>query len=154
MRHKQGGDVYQQCNCPVNKEKKLVKQFDCVTSSLSNELGRAIVETRQHHFIIDSPPPLGGPNEELNPLDILLAALATCGTFVIETAAREMKIPIKSVHVDAEGDFDPRITEFRIKVNLDGTNPDQTNSLIEQFKARCPVYTTLSRAAPVKFEIA
>jgi putative redox protein len=136
-----------------------------VTSSLSNELGRAIVETRQHHFIIDSPPPLGGPNEELNPLDILLAALATCGTFVIETAAREMKIPLKSVHVDAEGDFDPRgvkgepgvdprITEFRVKVNLDGTNPDQTNLLIEQFKARCPVYTTLSRAAPVKFEIA
>jgi putative redox protein len=136
-----------------------------VTSSLSNELGRAIVETRQHHFIIDSPPPLGGPNEELNPLDILLAALATCGTFVIETAAREMQIPLKSVHVDAEGDFDPRgvkgepgvdprITEFRVKVNLDGTSPDQTNSLIEQFKARCPVYTTLSRAAPVKFEIA
>ena len=136
-----------------------------VTSSLSNELGRAIVEVRQHHFIIDSPPPLGGPNEELNPLDILLAALATCGTFVIETAAREMKIPLKSVHVNAEGDFDPRgvkgepgvdprITEFRVKVNLDGVNPDQTSSLIEQFKARCPVYTTLSRAAPVKFEIA
>jgi putative redox protein len=136
-----------------------------VSSSLSNELGRAIVKTRQHHFIIDSPPPLGGPNEELNPLDILLAALATCGTFVIETAARELKFPLKSVHVDAEGDFDPRgvkgepgvdprITEFRVKVNLDGISPDQTNSLIEQFKARCPVYTTLSRAAPVKFEIA
>jgi uncharacterized OsmC-like protein len=136
-----------------------------VSSSLSNELGRAIVETRQHHFIIDSPPPLGGPNEELNPLDILLAALATCGTFVIETAAREMKIPLKSVHVDAEGDFDPRgvkgepgvdprITEFRVKVELDGASPDQTNSLIEQFKARCPVYTTLSRAAPVRFEVA
>ena len=135
-----------------------------VTSSLSNEVGRAIVETRQHHFIIDSPPPLGGPNEELNPLDILLAALATCGTFVIETAAREMQVPLKSVHVDAEGDFDPRgvkgepgvdprITEFRVKVMLDGTTSEQTNTLIEQFKARCPVYTTLSRAAPGKFEI-
>ena len=135
-----------------------------VTSSLSNQMGRAIVETRQHHFIIDSPPPLGGPNEELNPIDILLAALATCGTFVIETAAKEMKIPLQSVHVDAEGDFDPRgvkgepgidprITEFRVKVNLEGTTSEQTNSLIEQFQKRCPVYTTLSRAAPVNFEI-
>ena len=135
-----------------------------VTSSLSNQMGRAIVETRQHHFIVDSPPPLGGPNEELNPLDILLAALATCGTFVIETAAKEMKIPLESVHVDAEGDFDPRgvkgepgvdprITEFRVKVNLDGTTSEQTDTLIEQFKKRCPVYTTLSRAAPVNFEI-
>jgi len=127
-------------------------------------MGRAIVETRQHHFIIDSPPPLGGPNEELNPIDILLAALATCGTFVIETAAREMEIPLQSVHVDAEGDFDPRgvkgepgvdprVTEFRVKVNLEGTTSEQTNSLIEQFQKRCPVYTTLSRAAPVKFEV-
>lgn len=135
-----------------------------VTSSLSNQMGRAIVETRQHHFIIDSPPPLGGPNEELNPIDILLAALATCGTFVIETAAREMEIPLQSVHVDAEGDFDPRgvkgepgvdprVTEFRVKVNLEGTTSEQTNSLIEQFQKRCPVYTTLSRAAPVKFEV-
>ena len=135
-----------------------------VTSSLSNQMGRAIVETRQHHFIIDSPPPLGGPNEELNPIDILLAALATCGTFVIETAAKEMKIPLESVHVDAEGDFDPRgvkgepgvdprITEFRVRVNLEGTTSEQTSSLIEQFKKRCPVYTTLSRAAPVQFEI-
>ena len=57
-----------------------------------------------------------------------------------------MKIPLKSVHVDAEGDFDPRgvkgepgidprITEFRVKVRLDGTSPDQTNSLIEQFNS-------------------
>jgi len=136
-----------------------------VTSSLSNQMGRAIVATRQHHFIIDSPPPLGGPNEELNPLDILLAALATCGTFVIETAAREMNIPLKSLNVNAEGDFDPRgvkgepgvdprITEFRVKVDLDGTTTDQTNALIEQFKARCPVYTTLSRSAPINFEVA
>ena len=136
-----------------------------VTSSLSNQMGRAIVETRQHHFIIDSPPPLGGPNEALNPLEIFLASLASCRTFVFETAAQEMGISLKSVQVDAEGDFDPRgvkgepgvdphITEFRVKVTIDGPNSDQTNALIEQFKARCPIYTTLSQAAPVKFEIA
>ena len=136
-----------------------------VASHLSNQPGRAIVSGRGHHVIIDSPPPLGGPNEEFNPLDYLLAALATCGTFVIETAARELDIPLRSVRLDAAGDFDPRgvkgeagidprLTEFRVRVALDGPDADQTAALIEQFKQRCPVYTTLSRAAPVFFEIA
>jgi uncharacterized OsmC-like protein len=134
------------------------------SSSLSNQMGRAIVTTRGHHLIVDSPPPLGGPNEELNPLDILLGALATCGTFVIETAARERDIPLQSVALDVEGDFDPRgvkgveginpmITEFRVKIAIVGTTEEQTMELIEQFKVRCPVYTTLSQATPIKFEI-
>jgi len=134
------------------------------TSTLANQAGRAIVSARGHHIIVDSPPPLGGPNQELNPLDVFLAALATCGTFVIETAAGEMEIPLESVSLEAEGDFDPRgvkgvegidprITEFRVKVNVVGPTEEQTETLIEEFKKRCPVYTTLSRSAPILFEI-
>ena len=51
-----------------------------VTSRLTNQPGRTIVTARGHHFVVDSPAPLGGPNEELNPIDLLLSALATCGT--------------------------------------------------------------------------
>ena len=110
------------------------------------------------------PPPLGGPNQELNPLDVLIAALASCGTCGIETAAREMEIPLESVSLEAEGDFDPRgvkgiedvdprITEFRVKATVVGPTREQTETLIEEFKKRCPVYTTLSRSAPIHFEI-
>lgn len=133
-----------------------------IKSTLSNQAGRAIISTRGHHVVIDSPPLLGGPNEELNPIDIFLAALATCGTFVIETAAKEMKIPLQSVSLIAEGDFDPcgvqgvegvdpRIQKFRVKVSIEGTSPEQANALVEEFKKRCPVYSTLSRAAPIEF---
>ena len=45
-----------------------------VTSRLANLPGRAIVTARGHHFIVDSPPPLVGPNEEINPIDVLLSA--------------------------------------------------------------------------------
>lgn len=135
------------------------------SSNLSNQAGRAIAAARGHHAIVDSPPPLGGPNEELNPLDMLLVALASCGTFVIETAARERDIPLESVAIDVAGDFDPRgvkgveginpmLTEFRVKVSVVGPTQAQTIALVEQFKARCPVYTTLSRATSIKFEIA
>lgn len=134
-----------------------------VTSRLSNLPGRAIVTARGHHFIIDSPPPLGGPNEEINPIDVLLSALATCGTFVFETASREMGIHLGSIAVTAAGDFDPRgvcgdpvdprIQSFRVKVDLSGPSQEQADALIRAFETRCPVYTTLSRSAPIDIEV-
>ncbi len=135
-----------------------------VTSRLSGLPGRAIVTARGHHFIVDSPPPLGGPNEEINPVDVLLSALATCGTFVCETAAQEMDIPLDTVAVTAAGDFDPRgicgepvdprIQEFRVRLVLSGPTEAQAEALAEAFRTRCPVYTTLSRAAPIELEVA
>jgi len=135
-----------------------------VTSHLSGQPGRAIVAARGHRFIVDSPPPLGGPNEEINPIDVLLSALATCGTFVCETAAHEMDIPLDAVAVTAAGDFDPRgvcgepvdprIQEFRVWLALSGPTEAQAEALAKAFRTRCPVYTTLSRAAPIELEVA
>jgi putative redox protein len=134
-----------------------------VTSRLSNLSGRAIVTARGHHFIVDSPPPLGGPNEEINPIDVLLSALATCGTFVFETVARELGIHLSSIAVTAAGDFDPRgvcgdpvdprVQFFRVRVDLSGPTQDQADALVRAFETRCPVYTTLSRAAPIDIEV-
>lgn len=135
-----------------------------VTSRLSGLPGRAIVTARGHHFVVDSPPPLGGPNEEINPIDVLLSALATCGTFVCETAAQEMNIPLHTVALTAAGDFDPRgvcgeavdpkMQAFRVRLILTGPTKAQAEALAEAFRKRCPVYTTLSRAAPIDLEIA
>jgi uncharacterized OsmC-like protein len=135
-----------------------------VTSRLSGLSGRAIVTARGHHFVVDSPAPLGGPNEEVNPIDLLLSALATCGTFVCETAAQEMGIDLDSIAVTAAGDFDPRgvcgepvdprMQAFRVRLALSGPTREQGEELAEAFRMRCPVYTTLSRAAPIELEIA
>lgn len=126
--------------------------------------GRAVVTTRGHHFIVDSPPPLGGPNEEINPVDALLSALATCGAFVCETAAREKGIPLDSVKVSAEGDFDPRgvkgvegvdprIQAFRVTLTLSGPTQQQAETLAAEFRRRCPIFTTLVRSAPIDLQI-
>jgi uncharacterized OsmC-like protein len=135
-----------------------------VTSHLSNQAGRAIVSARGHHVIVDSPAPLGGPNEEINPVDLLLSALATCGTFVCETAAQEMDIPLQGIDVTAAGDFDPRglcgqginprMRAFRVRLALSGPTEEQAEALAEAFRTRCPVFTTFSRAAPIELEIA
>ncbi|MEJ2212085.1 MAG: OsmC family protein, partial [Anaerolineae bacterium] len=133
-----------------------------VVSRLSNQPGRAIVSARGNHFVVDSVPPLGGPNEERNPLDLALGALATCGTFIYETAAEEMGIPLTAIAATVEGDFDPagvkdgsvnpRIQALRVKMELTGANMGQAKRLAKEFQARCPIYTTLSRSAPIEIE--
>jgi uncharacterized OsmC-like protein len=133
-----------------------------VTSHLTNQPGRSIVTARGHHFVVDSPAPLGGPNEEINPVDVLLSALATCGTFVCEAVALEMDIPLRSIAVTAAGDFDPRglcgqgvnprMQAFRVRLAFSGPDEAQAEVLVEAFRKRCPVYTTFSRAAPIEIE--
>jgi uncharacterized OsmC-like protein len=105
-------------------------------------------------------PPLEGPNEERNPLDLLLGALATCGTFVYEKAAEEQGFPLTGISAAVEGDFNPagvkdgsvnpRIQAFRVNMTLDGVDAGQAEALAGEFQARCPIYTTLSRSAPIE----
>ncbi len=129
-----------------------------VTSTLMLP-GRALVDARSNHWVIDSPAALGGPNQEVNPLDSLLSALSTCGIFIYEKAAQELNIPLAQISAVTEGDFaaqgmkdgsvNPRIRAFRIKFKLSGPSVAQANQLRAQFKQRCPIYTTLSLAAPI-----
>lgn len=133
------------------------------SSRLSNEHGRALITVRGQHLVTDSPPPLGGPNEAVNPAELLLAALAACATFVCDTAAREKNIPLKSIVVSASGDFDPRgvcgephdprFQALRVRLALEGADPAQREELVKAFKTRCPVFTTLSRVAPTEIEL-
>jgi uncharacterized OsmC-like protein len=131
---------------------------------LSNEPGRALLTIRGQHVVTDSPPTLGGPNEAANPVEMLLGALAGCATFVCERAAQEMGIALTAVSVTAAGDFDPRgvcgeavdprFQAFKLRLALEGPDTTQREMLLQAFKTRCPVYATLSRAAPVEITLA
>ena len=129
-------------------------------AQLTNQWGRAIVSARGNHFVVDSVPPLEGPNEELNPFDMLLGALATCGVFIAESASLELDYPLTNVVAFVEGDFDPsgvagsgsdpRIQMMRVHLEMDGLDEEQSAEMVDHFKRRCPVYTTLSRATDIE----
>lgn len=133
-------------------------------SGLSRADGRAVMSARGLHTVVDSPPPLGGPNEAMNPVDLLLGALATCGTFVCETAARELGLPLEDAVVEVEGDFDPRgvkgeegvspaMQVFRVTLRLSGVTADDAQQLADHFRRRCPVFTTMEKAAPIELDV-
>ena len=100
----------------------------------------------------------------MNPLDLLLAALATCGTFVCETAAQELSYDLTDAIVDVEADFDPQgvkgvegvspaIQLFRVTLTLHGVDDAQGKELAGHFQRRCPVFTTLEKAAPIELTV-
>ena len=134
-----------------------------INAELSESDGRSMVNARNHYLIVDSPPPLGGPNEEINPIEILLSALGSCGVLVSEKVAQELNIPLKGASTTVEGkldprgvkgeDVNPRIQEFNIKLTLTGVSQEEAYKLTNAIKKRCPVYTTLERSAPINLEV-
>ena len=110
-----------------------------VTAHLSGFAGRAVATARRHHFVVDSLPPLSGPNEELNPLDLLFSALATCGVFVYETVGREQAIPLTAASARVE-DVNSHLQTLRVTLKLSGPSREQAAVLEQAFRTRCPVY--------------
>lgn len=111
--------------------------------------GGANVTSNGQTFVMDSVPPLDGPNNELNPLDLMLGGLATCSTFIYEREA-----PTADVLVTVEGDFDPtgvrvldgpnpRIQTIRVSMLTDEYDEAQAAKVEEQIKEQCYLYSML-----------
>jgi putative redox protein len=132
------------------------------TARQAGESGRALVALRGHHVVVDSPLALGGPNEEVNPMDLLLASLATCATFLCEYVAQEEDIPLADVRVSVASDFDPRgmcghpvnpsIQALRLHTQFRGITDEQAATLVQAIRTRCPIFTTLAKAVEIDIE--
>jgi organic hydroperoxide reductase OsmC/OhrA len=59
-------------------------------------------------LIVDEPPALGGTNEGMNPVELILVALGTCQEIMYRIYATLMDIPLKKVTVNVQGDLDIR----------------------------------------------
>ena len=131
-----------------------------VTATLSNQPGRAIVNFRDDYLIVDSVPPLGGPNLEVNPLDLVLAAQGACGVLIMERVALDEGIPLDGVKATIEVDFDPRglrdglvspaVQVMRINWEIGTETHEEAEMLVNTWLERCPIYNTLVRAADIE----
>jgi uncharacterized OsmC-like protein len=131
-----------------------------VTASLSNQPGRAIVNFRDDYLIVDSVPPLGGPNLEVNPLDLLLGAQGACGALIMERVAMDEGIPLDGIKGTIEADFDPRglrdgsvspaIQVMRVNWEIGTESHEEAEMLVNTWLERCPIYNTLVRAADIE----
>lgn len=125
------------------------------------DTGRSMMWARNNYWILDSVPPIHGPNLEVNPLDMFVGALPACGVMIYEAVAQEQGIALNAINATVEADLDPRggmagatvnprIRAFRVTMNVDGPTADEAAMLADAFSRRCPIYTTFERSAPIE----
>lgn len=125
--------------------------------------GRVIASARNQHCLVDAPVMLGGPNEAMTPVDLLLAALTSHAIFVGQHAAQQAGIPLQDMRLSAQADYDPRgvvgesvypgLQALHLRFELDGPTTEQAEMLVQAVRSRCPIYATLARAVTIQDEI-
>jgi putative redox protein len=127
---------------------------------------RSETKIRQFNVTVDEPPNLGGADTGPNPLEFVLAALATCQEITYRAYATALGIPLESVSVTLEGSLDLRgffavkdgvragFNDVRGVVNLKSSAPDaELAKLKDVVDAHCPVLDILRAPVPVDLRL-
>ena len=128
---------------------------------------RSEAQLRQFSLTVDEPPSLGGSDAGPNPVELVLAALATCQEITYRAYATALGVPLESVSVKLEGVLDLRgffAVDDRVRSGFTGVQGTVTlKSLATQEElaklkavvdAHCPVLDILRAPVPVKLELA
>ena len=127
---------------------------------------RSEAQLRQFSLTVDEPPSLGGSDAGPNPVELVLAALATCQEITYRAYATALGVPLESVSVKLEGVLDLRgffAVDDRVRSGFTGVQGTVTlKSLATQEElaklkavvdAHCPVLDILRAPVPVKLEL-
>ncbi len=111
-----------------------------VRSYTSGTPGRSLNNVRDHHFVIDEPPYVGGPGEEITPADAFLAGVSACGVLLVETFARKESIPLQRAEAVIEGirnaSDTSRFERIAIHFTIAGPTQRQAEELVERYKGK------------------
>ncbi len=121
--------------------------------------GRAICNSRHHHFIADDVT----VNEAVTAGEYFLAGITACAVNMIGRVAKEeMAVSFERLEVKIEGTYDRDkrtngVTLFQtvqMQFEFNDINENQAHELVAIYKERCPLYGTMAAATPeVKIEV-
>ena len=118
--------------------------------------------SRGMRVMFDEPEELGGTNEGMNPVEMLLNALGACQVITAKTYARKLNINLQRMWVDVEGDLDvdgfmgvpgvkSGLTDIRFKMNFVTDAPEESvRRLVREVEKHCPVGATLNASVRVQ----
>ena len=115
---------------------------------------------------VTEPPALGGRDEAMSPVELVLVALGTCQEIMYGAYASVMGIPLSRVKVGVKGNLDlrglfamdgavpPGFQKVTFETTIDSAADEATiKKLIETVESHCPVLDTLMRAIEVTGKI-
>lgn len=127
---------------------------------------RSAVSVRQFNLAVDEPEALGGQDTAPNPVEYILAALASCQEITYRLYADAMAIPLTAVSVDLAGTLDlrgffavdetvrPGYLGIQATVTLDSpADESDLRRLKAAVDRHCPVLDMLTNPTPVSLEL-
>ncbi len=113
--------------------------------------GRAICNSRNHHFIADQ-----FDGDEVTAGEYFLTGLTACAVNMIERIATESEFPLRGLDVQAEGvyvrnqetDSYTLFHSVEMRFQFKGVSEEQAETLVAIYHKRCPLYGTVATAIP------
>jgi uncharacterized OsmC-like protein len=137
------------------------------TTTTWEDGARARTLARTFVLKTDEPAPLGGTDEAIDPMELVLAAIGTCLTIGWVTQAAQRGLDYRSLRIDVSGDFDlrgylaladgvrPGFGDVRYTVTVD---TDAGDAVLEEIRAATeatsPMLDNVLNATPVRGAIA
>jgi uncharacterized OsmC-like protein len=121
-----------------------IRQYEAQAAS-TDIFGRVLCSTRNHHFVVDGPEQNGCPGEEINPAELFLSGIASCGVELVQVLANSAGIPLRGIAVNVQGLIDrskpvrPDVSLFnsvRLRFHMNGVTDEGARQLVEAFKGR------------------
>lgn len=118
-------------------------------------------KSRGLRTMFDEPEELGGTNEGMNPIEMLLNSLGACQVITAKLYAEQYEVPIEEMWVDIEGDLDLEgfkgvpgaqvgLQEIRFQMNFVTSAPEEkVRALAAEVERRCPVGATLASSVKI-----
>lgn len=138
--------------------------FSTVTSWEDGARARTVA--RSFSVETDEPAPLGGTDEAVDPMELLLAAVGTCLTIGWVTQAARRGIDFRDLRIDVTGDYDlrgylaldddvrPGFTSLRYTVRVDsGATPAQLEEIRQAAERTSPMFDNAKNATPVTGQV-
>ena len=128
---------------------------------------RSDVKIRQHRLVVDEPEAIGGKDEGASPVELILAALATCQEISYKAYATALNIPLKKVSVKLTGTLDlkgflgidqstrPGFQNIQGTIDIQSSADSKTiENLRTIVDKHCPVLDILKKGVSVQLELA
>lgn len=127
---------------------------------------RARTTARSFTIETDEPAPLGGTDQHVDPMELILAAVGTCLQIGWTTQAAKRGLDLRSLKIDVTGDFDLRgylgIDEtvrpgfqgirYDVTVDVDATD-DELAEIKAAAEASSPMFDNAKNATPLEGQV-
>jgi putative redox protein len=133
------------------------------STSILKEGLQSNVQLRDHKLIVDEPKSFGGKDEGPSPVELILAALATCQEITYKAFATALGINLESVSVNLNGTLDlqgflglnkntrPGFQNITGNVDIKSSSSQtEIDKLIRIVNQHCPVLDILTKGVPIK----